>query len=265
MAVRFRKQISLLITLLFVLSFCLVEASAQTRRKKRSRRAKHVVAKPVITNPPIAPPAASQNVTNGDVKVISTADQDTADPETAETPQPKKNRSTKPAFDQGGEMQQTITTLSNQVNKLTDKLSQMQEDDRYLLDMERLTRAEQRSEALRSQLIDVQSKMADLQSRLEQIEYSLKPENIEKATMSYGTVHPEEARESRRRQLESEKSRVQAQLNILETSRTRLETSIATADSEVDLLRARLNQRRDQDAISPNTESPPSKPKKVPQ
>ena len=39
MAVRLRKQILLLITLLFVLSFCLVEASAQTRRKKRSRQA----------------------------------------------------------------------------------------------------------------------------------------------------------------------------------------------------------------------------------
>jgi chromosome segregation ATPase len=162
-------------------------------------------------------------------------------------------------------MQRTITTLSNQVNKLTDKLSQMQEDDRYLLDMERLTRAEQRAEALRSQLIDVQSKMADLQSRLEQIEYSLKPENIEKATMTYGTVHPEESRETRRRQLESEKSRVQAQLNILETSRVRLESAITTADAEVDLLRARLNQQREQDASSPKTESSPSKPRKPPQ
>jgi chromosome segregation ATPase len=217
----------------------------------------------VITNPPIAPPAAAKNTTNGDVKVISTADQETADPDqTAETPQPKRSRGTKPALDQGDDMQQTITTLSNQVNKLTDKLSQMQEDDRYLMDMERLTRAEQRAEQLRSQLIEVQSKMADLQSRLEQIEYSLKPDNIEKATMTYGTVHPEEARESRRRQLESEKSRVQAQLNILETSRARLETAIATADSEVDLLRARLNQRRDQEAASPNTESRPSKPRK---
>ena len=264
MAVRLRKQILLLITLLFVLSFCLVEASAQTRRKRRSRRvAKPVAAKPVITNPPIAPPSEAKNTTNGDVKVISTADQETADPDqTAETPQPKRSRGTKPALDQGDDMQQTITTLSNQVNKLTDKLSQMQEDDRYLMDMERLTRAEQRAEALRSQLIEVQSKMADLQSRLEQIEYSLKPDNIEKATMTYGTVHPEEARESRRRQLESEKSRVQAQLNILETSRVRLETSIATADSEVDRLRARLNQRRDQDAASPNTEARPSSPRK---
>jgi chromosome segregation ATPase len=264
MPVRFRKQILLLITLLFVLSFCLVEADAQKRRKRRSRRvAKPLVIRPVITNPPIAPPGAALNTTNGDVKVISTADQETADSEqTAETPQMKKSRSAKPASDHGDEMQQTITTLSNQVNKLTDKLSQMQEDDRYLLDMERLTRAEQRAEALRTQLIDVQSKMADLQSRLEQIEYSLKPENIEKATMTYGTVHPEEARESRRRQLESEKSRVQAQLSILETSRVRLETAIATADSEVDLLRARLNQRRDQDDASPKTESSPSRPKK---
>jgi chromosome segregation ATPase len=264
MAARLRKQILLLITLLFVLSFCLVEAGAQQRRKKRSRRvAKPVVAKPVITNPPIAPPAEAKNTTNGDLKVISTAEQDTADPDqTAETPQPKRSRGTRSTLDQGDDMQQTITTLSNQVNKLTDKLSQMQEDDRYLMDMERLTRAEQRAEQLRSQLIEVQSKMADLQSRLEQIEYSLKPENIERATMTYGTVHPEEARESRRRQLESEKSRVQAQLNILETSRVRLETAIATADSEVDLLRARLNQHRDQDAASPNTESRPSKPRK---
>src|SRR5258705_1428373 len=265
MAARLHKQILLLITLLFVLSFCLVEASAQTRRKKRARRvAKPVVAKPVITNPPIAPPTEAKNTTNGDVKVISTAEQDTADPDqTAETPQPKRSRGTRPTVDQGDDMQQTITTLSNQVNKLTDKLSQMQEDDRYLMDMERLTHAEQRAEALRSQLIEVQSKMADLQSRLEQVEDSLKPENIERETMSYGTVHPEDVRETRRRQLESERSRLQAQIKILETSSTRLESAIANADAEVDLLRARLNQQRDQDAVSPKTEdSRPPKPRK---
>ena len=44
----------------------------------------------------------------------------------------------------------------------------MQEDDRYQLDMERLTRAEQRAEQLRSQLMDVQSKIADFEARLEQ-------------------------------------------------------------------------------------------------
>lgn len=264
MPARFRQKIRFLIPLLIVLSFCVVGVDAQKRKKKRSRRvARPVVAKPVITNPAIAPPNA-QSRTNGDVKVISTADQDIADAdETTETLQPKKGRSTKPASDPGEDMQQTITTLSNQVNKLTDKLSQMQEDDRYLMDMERLTRAEQRAEALRSQLIEVQSKMADLQSRLEQVEYSLKPENIERETMSYGTVHPEEVRETRRRQLESERSRLQAQIKILDTSSTRLESAITNADAEVDLLRARLNQQRDQDAVSPKTEdSRPPKPRK---
>src|SRR5258705_2592981 len=263
MPARFRQKIRFLIPLVLVLSFCVVGVDAQKQRKNPSARvARPVLAKPVIPNPAMAPPSA-QSRTNGDVRVISTADQDPADvDQTTETLQPKKGRSTKPVSDPGEDMQQTITTLSNQVNKLTDKLSQMQEDDRYLMDMERLTRAEQRAEQLRSQLIDVQSKMADLQSRLEQIEYSLKPENIEKATQGYGTLHPEEARDSRRRQLESEKARVHAQLNILETSRARLETAIATADSEVDLLRARLNQRRDQDAASPSTESRPSKPGK---
>src|SRR6185437_14276017 len=108
------------------------------------------------------------------------------------------------------ETQSTIKNLTNQVNRLNDKVTQMQEDDRYQLDMERLTRAEQRAEQLRMQLVDVQSKIADLEANLEQIEYALKPENIDRATQGYGTVHPEEAREARRRQLESQKSRTEA-------------------------------------------------------
>jgi len=122
-------------------------------------------------------------------------------------------------------MQETINALSNQVHRLNDKLSQMQENDRSLIDMERLTRAEQRAEALRAQQVDVESKLADLQVKLEQIEYALKPENIERAA-GYGTVHPEEARETRRRQLESEKARTQAQIRILETSRARSEETV---------------------------------------
>ena len=268
MPVRFRSHLKLFVAVLLVLSFCMVEASAQTRKKRRSRRvSKPVVAKPVITNPVIAPPGDTVKNSSGDVKIISTADLNSTEADQEAEPAPtKKTRGTTKAATDGDDMQQTISTLSNQVNKLTDKLTQMQEDDRYLMDMERLTRAEQRSESLRSNLIDVQSKMADLSSRLEQIEYSLKPENIERATMTYGTVHPEEARESRRRQLESERQRVQAQIAILETSRVRLEGAIATADAEVDLLRARLNQQRDQDALAPKSDpSRPAKARKPPQ
>lgn len=257
MPVWIRSHIKFLITVCLVISFCLIEGDAQTRRKRRGRRTtKPAVARPVITNPAVAPPTSAESAESGDVKIISTAD---SDQEPTQTSQPKKAKT--PATAEQEDMQQTITTLSNQVNKLTDKLSKMQEDDRYQLDMERLTRAEQRAEQLRSQLIDVQSKIADFESRIEQLEYALKPENVERATQGYGTVHPEEAREARKRQLESERSRVQAQLRLTETSKTRLETAVANADAEVDLLRQKLNQRREQmDAAPVETPATPKKP-----
>jgi hypothetical protein len=158
-------------------------------------------------------------------------------------------------------MQRTINLLSNQVERLNDKLSAMQENDRTLLDMERLTRAEQRSENLRMQLLDTESKLADLQGRLDQIEYSLRPEMIERSVAGYGSVHPEETRDTRRRQLENEKMRIEAQIRILEASKTRLEQSLVTADAEADRLRRKLELHDQQEAATPvETESPASNP-----
>jgi len=255
-----RVVLQLLVAVVVMMSLGFASADAQTR-KKRTKRARPTVKRPVITNPTIAPPGETE-ASSTDPKIISTADQTTLDVEPTDPLQSKKTKSTKPGAADADDMQQTINSLSNQVNRLNDRLTSMQEDDRYLLDMERLTRAEQRAEQLRSQLIDGQSKIADLQSRMDQVEYMLKPENIDRATQGYGTVHPEEARESRRRQLENEKGRLQAQLSILETSRLRLESAIATADSEVDLLRARLNERRMEGATQ---KTEPAKPAKKPE
>jgi chromosome segregation ATPase len=154
-------------------------------------------------------------------------------------------------------MQQTINQLSNQVDRLNDKLTQMQENDRALMDMERLTRAEQRAESLRAQQVDVESKLADLQAKLDQTEYQLRPENIEQSA-GYGTVHPEEVREARRRQLENEKTRLLSQVKILETSRDRLEQSLLTADAEVDALRRKIEQQQPRpDTTGTTTTEPP--------
>src|SRR5687767_1980757 len=240
-----RNYIKFLIAALLVVSFCLVEADAQTRKKRRSRRVtKPAVAQPVITNPPIAP--ATETTESGDVKIISTADSAGATEDPAQTTEAKK-----PKTAENEEMQQTITTLSNQVNKLNDRLTSMQEDDRYQLDMERLTRAEQRAEQLRGQLMDIQTKIGDYQSKLEGIDWALRPENIESAGAGYGSTRPEQAREARRKQLESEKSRVTTQLKLAETSRARLEVAVSNADAEVDHLRAKLQQRREQMEAQP--------------
>lgn len=246
---RFGRRTAFLVAILIVISLGLVEAGAQTRKKRRARR----IAKPVITNPVITPPA--EQTATGD-KIISTADESTAEEDlTAETVRSKKARSTARPVSPDQEMQETINALSTQVDRLTNKLTEMQENDRSLLDMERLTRAEQRAESLRSQQLDVESKLADLQAKLEQIEYSLKPENIDRVTSGYGTTRPEEARDARKRQLEGERTRLQAQVRILETSRTRLETAVANADAEVDILRRRLQQ---QDNANSQTEPRPS-------
>ncbi len=243
---RFIRQTALVVALLVVIGLGFIDAGAQTRKKRRARR----VSRPVITNPVITP---EEQTSASDPKVISTADESETPQGTETTKTRKKKTTTSPAGEE--DMQQTINSLSNQVNRLNDKLGKMQDNERSLLDMERLTRAEQRAESLRAQQLDVETKLADLQSKMDQVDYALKPENIERVTSGYGTTRPEDARDSRRRQLESEKARLQAQIRILETSRARLETAVANADSEVDLLRRRVQQ---QDAIAPPIEPTPS-------
>ena len=256
MPVWIRNYIKILIAACLIVSFCLVEGDAQTRRRKKRRRSVPAAPKPVITNPTIAPPDGTQNP--GDVKIISTAD---PTKESGEQLQGSKSKVTSP---EATEEQKTINDLSKQVDRLNNRLTQMQEDDRYQMDMERLTRAEQRAEQLRSQLMDIQSKIADFESKLEQIEWAIKPENIEASTAGYGTTRPEAVREARRKSLESERTRVQAQLKLAETSKSRLELAVSNADSEVDLLRQKLEQRRAQmDAQpveTPATAKPPRKP-----
>lgn len=246
---------SLLLVVLIGLSLCSIDADAQRRKKRRARRVtRPVVTRPVITNPAIAPAGSEQSSPADSEKIISTADQSEPEPTTDRTQSQKRDSATKSSSEP--DMQQTINALTNQVDRLNDKLTQIQQNDRTLIDMERLTRAEQRAESLRAQQVDVEGKLADLQSKLEQIEYQLRPENIERAA-GYGTVHPEEARDARRRQLENERSRVQAQIRILETSRTRLATSVATADAEVDALRRKIETQQAQQDTSGATSTEP--------
>lgn len=262
MPVWIRNYIKFLIAACLIVSFCVAEGDAQTRRKKKRRRSVPAAPKPVITNPTIAPPEGTASPDPaGDVKIISTADS-TKDQgkESNEQLQGWKPKVTVPEPTEEEKTQQTISDLSRQVDRLNNKLSQMQEDDRYQMDMERLTRAEQRAEQLRSQLMDTQAKIADFEAKLEQIDWALRPENIENSTAGYGSTRPEAARDARKKQLEGERGRVAAQLKLAETSKSRLEVAVTNADSEVDTLRAKLEQRRAQMDAAP-VETPP-KPRK---
>src|SRR4051812_23762968 len=84
---------------------------------------------------------------------------------------------------------------------------------------------------IRLQLLDLQGKEEALRARAQELEEALKPENIERSLAGVGSTKPEELRESRRRELTIQRDGVLAQLQVLETSRARLETSLAEAEA----------------------------------
>ena len=220
-----RRLVTAILALILIAGFLLVDTSAQKRRRRR-----RTSSAPRIENPAIYQPSPTDN-TNSSTDTGNSADTTAADAQPA-----RKTGEQDPEA-----MKKTIRTLSVQVDKLTDKISQMEESQRSLVDLERLSRAETRSAALRAELRDVQAKQADLQAKAEDVDYALKPENIERSTSGYGTTHPEELREQRRRQLENEKQRLQKQLDQLATSEARLNEAIAASDAEIDRLRKKLD------------------------
>jgi hypothetical protein len=93
------------------------------------------------------------------------------------------------------------------------------------------TSGQERVDSLRLQLEDVKTKQLDLETRLKVLEEQSQPENIEKSLAGVGSTRPEDLRELKRKQLETEKASVQKQLALLADSRTRLEAGIAQAEA----------------------------------
>lgn len=86
-------------------------------------------------------------------------------------------------------------------------------------------------EKLRAQMLEVQAQEEALGARVQQLDESLKPENIERSLAGVGSTKPEALRESRRRQLTIERDGVLAQLKTVEANRQRLEAAIANAEA----------------------------------
>ncbi len=137
-------------------------------------------------------------------------------------------------------VRETVNKLSETVTKLSEEVTQLKGEQRILVDLERLTRAEQRAENLRAQLRDVTDKEFALQERSAQLEEELQPDAIERRAALIGSLNPSAVRESIRRALERERERIQTQLEMLAASRVRLESAVASADNEVTRIRARI-------------------------
>jgi hypothetical protein len=119
---------------------------------------------------------------------------------------------------------------------------------------ELLSRAEQRAETLRRELLDRIEKETLIKSRLVQIDEDMRPENVERALNPYGTTRTTELRENRRRVLENDRRGFENLLNQITQSRARLEDDVRQADSLVGRIRQRVLPliEREVEKLNPN-------------
>jgi hypothetical protein len=104
-----------------------------------------------------------------------------------------------------------------------------------------LARAEARIETLKSQLLNLQMKEIALQSRLSDLDYAMRPDNIQRAVQFIGSPRPmDEFRDEMRKALETEKARVNQQLELINSTRSQIETATSEAEAECMRLRKRL-------------------------
>ncbi|MEK6334177.1 MAG: hypothetical protein AABM67_04450 [Acidobacteriota bacterium] len=123
------------------------------------------------------------------------------------------------------------------------------------VNLELLTRAEQRADMLRKQLVEVIEKETSLKIRLVQLEEEMRPENIERSLNVIGGTRTAELREARRRVLSNERKAVEELLGqTLQGQRRQLEEDVRQADTMVSRLRERLFPliEKEIDKIKPN-------------
>ena len=201
----------------------LVAANAQTPRRR--------------TSTPIPAPTATPT---GEATIVSRADDfpDDASESKAIPPDPNENRSV--GADTGS--LQTLEELGNRIKNLETarKPDPDEKQKRLLLNLDILTRAEQRSEALRKQVFEMIEKENATKTRIDSLDYDLRPESIDRNAALIGSLRPEEIRAARKKSLESERANLQSLLTEIVRTRASLEISLQRADALVERLRLRF-------------------------
>lgn len=215
---------------IFVISVASFAINAQSKSKP----------KPLATPPP----------TLSGAEIISRA-------EDYQDPQPTTQSVEKPT-------DKPATTTSARIKELTERIKKLEEtrettydekQKRLLLNLDILTRAEQRSESLRKQLFEMIEKENSIKMRLDQIDLDMRPEAIERSLQMAGSLRPEDVRENRRKTLLAEKNNLAALLLQIQTNRSNLENSVLKADQMVEKLRFKLEKDIDESFLKEETDN----------
>ena len=136
-------------------------------------------------------------------------------------------------------MRKTIKQLRSENEQLRAKVVELEKRLEGQSARDHLVQEEQRIENLQAQLVAVGEKEAELQSRFDEIGEQLRPENIDQLQIA-GSLRPEQVREATRRRLTNEQNRLRAQLDLLQQSRTRLQSSLSVTELLIQSLRTKM-------------------------
>lgn len=156
-------------------------------------------------------------------------------------------------------LRKSVQTLTARLSEITERVlssdsSRNDPQNRISLALDLLTRAEQRAETLRKQLLELIEKETAFRSRLVQIDEESRPESIERSMSLQGSTRTPEIRDTRRRVLDNERRGVESLLRQTSQSRQQLEEDVKQADSLVGRLRQRVLPmvEREVEKINPN-------------
>lgn len=132
-----------------------------------------------------------------------------------------------------------------------------EQQKRLLMNLDILTRAEQRSENLRKQVFELMEKEAAVQTKLDQLAYEMRPEMINRVTTQMGgSMKPEEVREAKAQSLAAEQARQQNLLAEIQSAKARVEAGLERSEQLVERLRAKIEKDID-DSLDPETPNRP--------
>jgi hypothetical protein len=149
-----------------------------------------------------------------------------------------QDTTTQPAGDLE-QMRKSITQLTTENELLRTKVTELERRLNNHSIRDRMMQEEQRAENLEEQLFSIAKEEANLQTQLDEVNEQLRPENIDHIQVS-GSLRPEAVRESARRRLTNKQTRIQAQLQLLEQSRSRIHSSISVTDMLIQNLRMQM-------------------------
>lgn len=183
-------------------------------------------------------PVATATPLPGDVEVVRTADQ--VDTQTYLTPDTPVQQEQPLVADTDSDK---VRDLNARVRKLessskTDPYDERQK--RLLLNLDILTRAEQRSESLRKQLFELMEKENTIKSRLDQIQFDSRPDMISRSATYAGSMKPEEIRDMRKKSLDAERANLESMLTQIGSTKTSLAANLDRSDALVEKLRLKL-------------------------